>query len=59
MDVNIRDVIDTECYWAPEVNKPSDSSNDKPLLDCKECLSVSFNPFLQDPSSTETKRRSP
>ena len=39
-------VIDTECYWAPEVNKRSDSSNDKPLLDWKECLSVSLNPFL-------------
>ena len=49
MDVNERAVIDTECYWTPEVNKPSDSSNDKPLLDWKECLSVSFNPFLKIP----------
>ena len=46
MDVNKHAVIDTERYWAPEVNKRSDSSNDKPLLDWKECLSVSLNPFL-------------
>ena len=57
MDVNKSAVVDTECYWAPEINKPSDSSTDKPLLDWEECLSVSFNPFLQGPSSAETKRR--
>ena len=46
MDVNKRAVIDTEYNWAPEVNKPSDSSNDKPLLNWKVCLSVSFYPFI-------------
>ena len=52
------------CSWhwmllSSEINKPSDNSTDIPLLDWKECLSVSFNPFLLGPSSAETKRRSP
>ena len=45
MDVNKRAIIDTECYWAPEVNKPSDSSNDKPLLDWRSAY-----PFPSIPS---------
>ena len=38
-------VVDTECYWAPEINKPSDSSNDKPFW-----IERSVYPFPSIPS---------
>ena len=42
-------VVDTESYWAPEINKPSDISTDKLLLDWEECLSFPLIPSCKVP----------